>query len=163
MSPPIRCFGRPRGWARHGIWKWPAAHVAFEKIAGFNDPFNAFHYFINVSPPVFNDPRFTGEITKERLRQYGIDRRQIVIEITEEKAIHDYERFQTLINHYSHEGFNIALDDFGSGHSGLITLVASTPHYLKLDMAIVRDVHKHDYKQNWSRPLSLSHRVSMPA
>ena len=121
--------------------------VALEKIAGFSEPLKSMNYFVNVSPTVFSDPRFINEFTKESLLEYGIDRRQIIIEITEEKAIHNYRLFENLIAHYSHEGFHIALDDFGSGHSGLITLVASTPHFLKLEMAIVRDVHKHDYKQ----------------
>lgn len=122
-------------------------HAALKKIASFPAPLANANYFINVSPVVFSDPQFLDEFTKVKLHEYGIDRKNIVIEITEEKAISNYSTFEKLIAHYTQEGFNIALDDFGSGHSGLITLVASTPHFLKLDMAIVRDVHKHDYKQ----------------
>lgn len=123
------------------------SNAALEKISSFPEPLKIANFFINVSPVVFADPRFLEEFTKLSLEKYGIDRRNIVIEITEEKAISNYNTFEKLIAHYTQEGFNIALDDFGSGHSGLITLVAATPHFLKLDMAIVRDVHKHDYKQ----------------
>ena len=85
--------------------------------------------------------------TQALLKEYGIDQKQIVIEITEEKSFADFLHFEKLVAHYANQGFKIALDDFGSGYSGLITLIASTPHYMKLDMALVRDIHKHDYKQ----------------
>ena len=128
--------------------------AAFSKIASLPEPYGSMNYFVNVSPVVFADPRFLDEFTSFSLQQYGIDRRNIVIEITEEKAINNYSTFERLIAHYTQQGFNIALDDFGSGHSGLITLIASTPHYLKLDMAIVRDVHKYDYKQKLVKSMS---------
>lgn len=122
-------------------------NAALEKISSFQETLKNSNFFINISPVAFADPRFLEEFTKFSLEKYGIDRRNIVIEITEEKAISNYSTFEKLIAHYTQEGFNIALDDFGSGHSGMITLVAATPHFLKLDMAIVRNVHKHDYKQ----------------
>ncbi len=121
--------------------------AALRSIAALPGAFDSALFFINISPAFFADPGFINEFTRAALREHGIDRARVVIEITEEKSVTDYALFEKLIAHYTHEGFHIALDDFGSGHSGLITLVASTPHFLKLDMAIVRDVHKHDYKQ----------------
>lgn len=121
--------------------------AALRKIASLPDPFRNVLFFINVSPDIFGDPRFLEKFTQKRLREYGIDQKQIVIEITEEKTFEDFKQFGSLVSHYANQGFKIAMDDFGSGYSGLVTLIASTPHYLKLDMAIVRDVHRHDYKQ----------------
>ncbi|MDA8126178.1 MAG: EAL and GGDEF domain-containing protein [Deltaproteobacteria bacterium] len=127
--------------------------AALEKIASLPEPFRSSLFFINVSPDIFSDPRFLEKFTQARLQEYGIDQKQIVIEITEEKTFEDFQRFGTLVSHYANQGFKIAMDDFGSGYSGLITLIASTPHYLKLDMAIVRDVHKHDYQQKLVKAL----------
>ncbi|NPU84553.1 MAG: EAL and GGDEF domain-containing protein [Syntrophaceae bacterium] len=121
--------------------------AALKKITSLPDGFRTAIYFINVSPDIFSDPRFLERFTQTRLGEYGLDQGQIVLEITEEKAFADVEHFSSLIRHYVNQGFRISLDDFGSGYSGLISLVASTPHYLKLDMAIVRDVHLHEYKQ----------------
>jgi EAL domain-containing protein (putative c-di-GMP-specific phosphodiesterase class I)/GGDEF domain-containing protein len=121
--------------------------AALEKIATLSEPLRNVLFFINVSPDVFSDPRFLEKFTQGRLREFGIDQKQIVIEITEEKTFEDFKRFGALVSHYANQGFKIAIDDFGSGYAGLVTLIASTPHYLKLDMEIVRDVHKHDYKQ----------------
>jgi len=121
--------------------------AALKKVASFTDDLRSATYFINVSPDSFSDPRFTERFTRNRLTEYGLDQRQVVIEVTEEKSFGDYDKFQKLVTHYVNQGFKISLDDFGAGYSGLIALIACTPHYLKLDMAIVRDVHKHDYKQ----------------
>lgn len=128
--------------------------AALKKIAALPEELKSSIYFINVSPDAFADPRFIERFTQVRLREYGIDQNQIVIEITEKMTFSDYGHFEKLISHYTGQGFKIALDDFGSGYSGLITLIASTPHYLKLDMAIVRDVHKHEYKQKLVRSMA---------
>jgi EAL domain-containing protein (putative c-di-GMP-specific phosphodiesterase class I) len=128
--------------------------AALQEIAAMPDEFRSHLYFINVSPDIFNDPRFVERFTQARLKELGIDQRQIVIEITEEKLFGGFAQFGSLVSHYANQGFKIAMDDFGSGYSGLINLVASTPHYMKLDMAIVRDVHKHDYKQKLVKAIS---------
>jgi EAL domain-containing protein (putative c-di-GMP-specific phosphodiesterase class I) len=104
-------------------------------------------FFLNVSPDVFEDPRFAGGFTLAALEELEICQSNIVIEITEQISITDYQRFETAIHHYARQGFRIALDDFGSGHSGLVTLLSCQPHYLKLDMAITRDIHRDAYKQ----------------
>jgi len=71
-----------------------------------------------------------------------------VIEITETTKADDREHFEQVLRHYSDMGFQIALDDFGAGHSGLVTLLRVLPHYLKLDQALVSGVHRDTYKQH---------------
>lgn len=142
-------------WRRGATWELEKACrvAALKKIAGLPEKLRSLTYFINVSPEVFTDSRFIERFTQARLQEYGIDQSQIVIEITERMTFPDPGHFEKLISHYTAQNFKIALDDFGSGYSGLITLIASTPHYLKLDMAIVRDVHKHEYKQKLVRAM----------
>ncbi len=121
--------------------------AALRKISSLPETMQSALFFINVSPDIFSDPRFVERFTQTMLKEFGIDQKQIVIEITEEKSFADFMHFEKLVAHYANQGFKIALDDFGSGYSGLTTLIASTPHYLKLDIALVRDINKHDYKQ----------------
>jgi EAL domain-containing protein (putative c-di-GMP-specific phosphodiesterase class I) len=52
-----------------------------------------------------------------------------------------------MVHHYVKQGFKIALDDFGAGHSGLVTLVALTPQFLKLDRELIRSIECNPYKQ----------------
>jgi len=103
-------------------------------------------FFINISPDVLNDPRFVAGFTLAALQEHGIRRDNIVIEITERVTIIDYTRFEEAIRHYARQKFRIALDDFGSGHSGLLTLIRCEPQFLKLDMAVVRGVDRDRYK-----------------
>ncbi len=150
-NPPFETPGRMFSEAKRLGATWDLERAcrvaALKKIASLSEPFRNAVYFINVSPDIFSDPRFLERFTQKRLHEYGIDQKQIVIEITEGKSFEDFKTFGALVSHYANQGFKIAMDDFGSGYSGLVTLIASTPHYLKLDMAIVRDVHRHDYKQ----------------
>ncbi len=104
-------------------------------------------FFINVSPDALENPRFVAGFTLHTVERYGLSQERIVIEITERVSISDYGRFEAAIRHYASQGFRIALDDFGSGHSGLVTLISSRPHFLKLDMAVTRGVHGDPYKQ----------------
>ena len=51
------------------------------------------------------------------------------------------------MKHYADQGYEIALDDVGAGHSGLNRVVNTTPDYLKADIELVRDIHKYKKKE----------------
>lgn len=103
--------------------------------------------FYQCKPQCFTSSGFRNGFTVHALKERGIDGSRIVLEITETTSVSDYTVFDEMIRHYVAEGFHIALDDFGAGHSGLITLVAITPHYLKLDRELVKGIHRNHYKQ----------------
>ncbi len=127
--------------------------AALHKIASLPPEARKARFFLNVSPRVLSDPRFIQGFTLDLIRELGIDQDLLVMEITEKEAISDFGRFEELIRHYSDQGFRIALDDFGSGHSSLVVLLRSLPHFIKLDQAVVRDVDRVPYKQQLVRAL----------
>lgn len=110
-------------------------------------------FFFNVSPDVLSDPRFGDGSTVALLERYGMNPRHLVLEITEKAVFEDTALIQRLTRQYAAEGFGIALDDFGAGHSGLVTLVSSAPQFIKLDQALVRDIHRHSYPQHLVKSL----------
>lgn len=122
--------------------------AALEKAAATRRQLAGKKFFINVSPEVFSEGRFHLDFTMEQLASYGLSGNDIVLEITETASVEDYENFELAIRRYVQEGFSIALDDFGSGHSGLITLVATTPHIMKIDKELVSGLHRSGYKQS---------------
>ena len=63
-------------------------------------------------------------------------------------AIENMDSFKSVLNHYRRQGYETALDDVGAGESGLNTLLALNPTYLKLDMEIIRDIEKHHNKRS---------------
>jgi len=122
--------------------------AALSRIAALSQEMRAsMLFFLNVDPDIFDDERFVRGFTLAFLREHGIDQTNIVIEITERASVADYGRFEAVIRHYASQGFSIALDDFGSGHSGLVTLISCVPNYLKLDMAVTRGIDRGAYKQ----------------
>ena len=49
--------------------------------------------------------------------------------------------------YYKRLGFATAIDDFGAGYSGLNLLADFQPDYLKLDIKLVRDIHRDRSRQ----------------
>jgi len=103
--------------------------------------------FINVDPKVIRDEKFRNGITVKYLKMYGLAPKDIVFEITERSSIGDAEAFEKTVQHYKSQDYQIAIDDFGSGYAGLRRVCALSTNYLKIDMAIVRDINKDDTKR----------------
>lgn len=127
--------------------------AAVRRIAALPAEARRVPFFFNVGPDVLSDPRFRNGSTLELLARHGLGPRQIVLEITETSVISDSEHLQQIAREFREHGFGLALDDFGAGHSGLVTLVHSTPQFIKLDQALVRDIHRHSYRQHLVKAL----------
>jgi len=80
-------------------------------------------------------------------KAYDFDTRKLVFEFTEVENLASTDHLISIIDAYEEMGFNIALDDYGAGYSRLNLLTDTNPQYLKLDMSLIRDVHKHPRKQ----------------
>ena len=103
--------------------------------------------FINVDPYIFKDEKFKRGFTKEFLTKHNISSEAIIFEITEKTSIEDYKNFRAVLNNYIEQGYKIAIDDTGSGYSGLKMLAEIKPHYIKIDMDLIRDINKDTFKQ----------------
>lgn len=151
-SPSI-LFDRARQLGTTARLEHACRNAAFSRIGELDDE-QDLQWFINTSPEPLSEPSLDGRSTAEKARRNGIRPERIVVEITESGVIGDHEVFQGLVRDYAGEGFRIALDDFGSGSSGLVTLVSCMPHVIKLDMELTRGVNVHPYKQNVVRSLA---------
>lgn len=109
--------------------------------------------FINIDPRIINDPRFQKGLTREILEQHRVDSTSVIFEITEKTAIEDYKSFRRVLENYTSQGYKIAIDDTGSGYSGLRMLAQTYPHYIKVDMELVRDIDKDGLKQAMMKAL----------
>lgn len=90
--------------------------------------------FINVDPHIFKDDKFRKGFTKEFLAQHNMSPESIIFEITEKTSIEDYQSFRAALSNYIGQGYKIAIDDTGSGYSGLKMLTETKPHYVKIDI-----------------------------
>ncbi|WP_018750292.1 EAL domain-containing protein [Paenibacillus sanguinis] len=97
--------------------------------------------FINVHPQVLSDPNYRSGETIQLLARYGLSPQQVVFELTEKQAVHDYHAFQRILSHYRVQGFRIAIDDAGSGYNSLKAIVSLKPEFIKLDKSLIRSIH----------------------
>lgn len=102
--------------------------------------------FLNVDPATINDDKFKKGFTKDFLKKYNISPYNIIFEITEKNSVSDYYSFRKTINNYKDQGYKIAIDDTGSGYSGLTMIAEIHPHYIKLDMNLIRNIDKNGLK-----------------
>ena len=94
--------------------------------------------FINAHPKeTFSDVFFA---SLERLRRTSPDL-NIVVEI-HESAVTDIEKLRDLANRLAHLGIRFAYDDFGAGQARFLELADVPAHFVKFDMALIRDLHK---------------------
>ena len=109
--------------------------------------------FLNVNPNIIHDVEFRNGFTKSRLEKYGLNFDNIVFEITERSAIINPETFFYMIKHYKRQNYGIAIDDVGSGYSGLNTINEIRPNIIKLDMNLTRNIDKDEIKQHLCRAM----------
>jgi len=102
--------------------------------------------FINFTPTSIYDPQFCLRSTVEAIDEAGISHDQIVFELTESDRSQEIEHLQAILQFYRSAGFRVALDDVGSGYSGLNLLHQLRPDFIKLDMELTRSVHEDPYK-----------------
>lgn len=102
--------------------------------------------FLNVNPNIMHDPKFKNGFTKEFLVHYNIVASNIIFEITERNVIEDISVFKSAINHYRNQNYKIAIDDAGSGYSGLNLISEINPDFIKLDIDLIRGIDTNSLK-----------------
>ncbi len=125
-------------WQLELLCRTKALEAAFVYMV---PPYNK-KLFINVNPYTMNDESFKRGFTREFLMQYSIDPNNIIFEITEKNVITDINSFKSIITYYKNQDYGIAIDDTGSGYSGLNLISEVNPHFIKLDMNLIRDINK---------------------
>jgi EAL domain-containing protein (putative c-di-GMP-specific phosphodiesterase class I) len=72
--------------------------------------------------------------------------KRVVLEITERASLHGVRDVQGRMTRLREMGFRIAVDDLGAGYAGLNSFSQLEPEVVKLDMTLIRDVHKQPKK-----------------
>lgn len=87
----------------------------------------------------------TEEDEKEYHDRFGQIQDRVIIEITETENL----EMELIRKKSAAEGFTgiFALDDYGSGYNSELNLLTLNPHYVKVDVTIVRDIDVDENKQ----------------
>lgn len=74
-------------------------------------------------------------------QRFNFPTSRLLFEITESEQMVDKAHLKSIVAEYKRQGFQTAIDDFGAGYSGLNLLAEFQPDIIKLDMALVRNIH----------------------
>lgn len=102
--------------------------------------------FLNFEADILNQLESESEMFLSSVRQFNVPHENIVIEINE-KYVSDNNKLIRFVEFYREQGFMIALDDVGAGHSNLNRITVVRPDVVKIDMALVRNIDKSPYCQ----------------
>lgn len=80
--------------------------------------------------------------TLKAAREHEFPCEQIMFEVTEGEKVVDHKHLKNILSTYKDLGFATAIDDFGAGYSGLNLLADFQPHFIKLDMALTRNIDR---------------------
>lgn len=110
--------------------------------------------FMNCSPQVVSDLRFVCALDLAISACEGLHRDRLVIEITERADHRITPALRRRVCELKALGFGIAIDDVGAGMSGLNRIMELRPHWLKLDMALVRRIDADPYRRKLVRAIA---------
>lgn len=126
-----------------------AVRCALETLAHLPDNKYA---AINVSPATI----LSGALEKEL---EDLDHENLVIEVTEHSQVEDFPALAEKLKALKGKA-RIALDDVGTGYSGLRHIVDLKPDILKMDMSLTRDIHRDPARRALTSALvQLSHDI----
>lgn len=91
---------------------------------------------LNLSVMQCMDKKLT-ETLQYYVNKYGIDPKQINLEITETATNFDEERLRLQLAKIKKLGFSFSLDDYGTGYSNLVRVLEYPVDIIKLDKSIV--------------------------
>jgi EAL domain-containing protein (putative c-di-GMP-specific phosphodiesterase class I) len=122
-------------------------------LAGARDLPGDSKLFLNVRPTTIHDPSFRGEALRATLGRCGLRPSDVVFEISEQESIGNFAIFREVRDYYGKLGFQIALDDTGSGYSSLEAVMELSPEFIKIDRAFVRGIDEDPARQGLVRAL----------
>ena len=116
-----------------------------KRVADDPDGFGGRKVFINTIPG-----NFLNESDRTALNEvYGEDMDRYFFELTETSSVSDDDL--RMLREFGKNTGQIAIDDFGAGHSNIVNLMRYTPQIIKIDRFLITDIHKNRNKQMFVR------------
>lgn len=140
------------------VWDLAAQKLRNWKERGLDN----LYISVNISPRDFVYIDIYKKFT-ELVEKYEINPKNLKLEITESGVLINFEKTLDLIKRLRDYGFQIEIDDFGSGYSSLNLLKDVPFDILKIDMAFLQDTGNQDRSiQILHSIISMSKRLNMP-
>lgn len=112
--------------AARQLSEWRAAGLRFELA-------------VNLSSNDLTDPEMPWYIM-DTIKEFSLDPKQLVLEVTEEAMVADFNKANSALRHLGDLGLLISIDDFGTGFSSLAQLKKLPAQELKIDRCFVTNL-----------------------
>ncbi|WP_261843536.1 GGDEF domain-containing protein [Aliamphritea ceti] len=109
--------------------------------------------FLNISASLLGTPEHQKGLTADMLAELEIPQHSIVIELSEQHPFDQYGLTLEAVQHYRGMGFDIAIDDLGSGYSGLKLWLELQPNIVKIDKHFVHNVDREPIKRQFVKSI----------
>jgi EAL domain-containing protein (putative c-di-GMP-specific phosphodiesterase class I) len=109
-------------------------HLRNAGAAGLGPPV---HLLVNFLPTAIYRPEFCLRTTVRAAAESGLEPDHIIFEVVESEQTTSRAHLRNLLAYYRATGFKVALDDVGSGYSGLALLADLNPDLIKIDRELV--------------------------
>ena len=143
LELPIVLFGRA---ARYGVTEELERACRRQAFVDWQVLGQTGRLFVNTVPATVRDTSFLGRGVLDYLGP-DLAPSAVTLEITERQVIENLNLYREAMHSFTDLGFSFAIDDVGAGYSGLETVAVLKPAYLKIDIALVRDVHQKKVSQ----------------
>lgn len=141
---PAQLFAEARSQGAGTELELKAVEAALEHMPQLPD---GAYLSVNVSPTTLTEREFQQAVSAAAPER-------IVVEITEHAVVQDYEHLLVAVRTLRDLGVRLAIDDVGTGISGLNHILRLSPDVIKIDAALVRGIHSSTPKQAMISALS---------
>lgn len=115
-----------------------------DRVQGCLDNMQGRKVFVNSIP----GSQLNGTDYAKLRRKYKNVFDHLVVEITEQTEMDD-KAVATIRERSEKDGFEVAIDDYGTGYSNTTSLLRYLPNYIKIDRLLISDVHEDPKKQHF--------------
>jgi len=109
--------------------------------------------FLNTRADLLADPEWQDGALEQRLAQVALSPQDVVVEIPEPSARSDDGALAQRVQGLKERGFLVAIDDIGTGYSGVSSIEKLRPDFLKVDISLVRRIDASLVQQDVLRSL----------
>lgn len=157
LHSPINLFDTASRHGRIAELDLLCRELAIQQFSRLNLPNKL---FLNTIPALLLETDYQHGLTLNFLEKANLSANRVVIELTEQYPIDDYQLMRDATEHYRSMGFSIALDDLGAGYSGLRTWSELKPDFVKLDRHFIQDIHEDRTKLQFVKSmLDIAHSI----
>ncbi len=134
--------------------------MAIKKFAGIK--IENLRLFYNLDNRIIYNKNYSEGNTSKILQKYNLPKSSICFELSEKGTTIEQNALSTMIQNYKKSGYQIAIDDFGIGVSGLKLLYFSEAHIIKLDRFFISNIDSDSKKKLFcSSIVEMAHTMGM--